>query len=676
MRRCGQLGIPYAETIGSPYFALQGLVAPELFVQYTEGVDGYTGPPERRRPLDSLKTLPHDLLAVRALLLCDPGRPLEQGSNQHRPNIDNVDIVGERSSSASNEPIAMPAVSPSSIDGQESTPSDDLEFDLSDIFAEENDAQVFVAAASPPARTQDSYMPPELPRERWQVVNRAGYEDSIEWFWSETEIGIDGDGWLPPRPKKAKKRNNDFKERGKNGRKSKRRARSIRGSWVSLDPVVCRAWCDALIERCHFSKRDIDEVLAECAGDTSVEDLRVHIMRALEGFGFAEKNESDVAASLWDQPTDVDPDELFTAVDAALNRSVTLPGTERLTMERASDEAELQALLAARQDLALEVLSHDSALQTAINLRLSGNRDGFSEMQKLSAWTDSGRPNHGKTWRAAVNAVEMLWLSEAEYRQVVSESGLRHQHEGDNRHLIRAFDQYTLLLTKTRTRYLPYVRRLVSRSLARQEEMEDAFQSATLGLFRALDLLNGKSASAFRYYLSQWVNAKFLQWRGNHDGLIRIPQNRLQDIRDFERARLTLKTSPSRPSERQALASQLGWDLERVAEFECLLRTSVPLTDVADDGEWGANPVADYMNKELSEVIDAAIERYDVRDAMVIRLYFGLDHAGDHTLEVIGSMLGVTRERIRQLRERMLERLRAFAKKTELHYFAEFEGEP
>lgn len=676
MRRCGQLGIPYAEAIGSPYFAQQGLVAPELFAQYTEGIEGYTGPADRRRPLDSLKTLPHDLHAVQALLSSSPTRPLAQVSDQHRPPVNHAIMVDQRSLSAASETLALSGASPSLSDSGDSTLAGDLEFDLTGIVEHEGDIPSFVAIVPPRVRAEDGYIPPELPRDRWQLADRAGYEHSIAWLMPDSDVVIDGDGWLRPHPKKDKRRNNDFKERGKNGRRSKRRARSIRGSWVSLEPVVCRAWCDALVERRHLSKRDVDELIAECDGDTAAEDLRIHVMRALEAFGFEEKHASDVEAVLWDCPIDVDPDELFTALDAALNRSVTLPGTERLIMERASDEAELQALLSARQELVQEILSHDSALQAAINLRKSGNRDSALELQTLSAWVDSGRPNHGKAWRAAVNAVQMLWLSEAEYHHVVNESVLKQQYEADAQQIIRAFNQYTLLLTKTQTRYLPYVRRLVSRSLARHEEMEDAFQSATLGLLRALDLLNGKSASAFRYYVSQWVNAKFLQWRGNHDYLIRIPLNRLRDVWDFERALMTSRTSASRLPEQQVLAAELGWDQERVAHSYQLMRTSVPLPDIADNGAWGANPVADYMSNELSEVIDAAISRYNARDAKVIRLYFGLDHTGDHTLEVIGSMLGVTRERIRQLRDRMLERLRTSANKTELHCFADFEVEP
>ena len=55
---------------------------------------------------------------------------------------------------------------------------------------------------------------------------------------------------------------------------SPRGARSIRDSWVSLDPNVCRAWCDAVFEKGFCMERDIDELIAECEGDASVEDQR------------------------------------------------------------------------------------------------------------------------------------------------------------------------------------------------------------------------------------------------------------------------------------------------------------------------------------------------------------------------------------------------------------------
>jgi RNA polymerase primary sigma factor len=64
------------------------------------------------------------------------------------------------------------------------------------------------------------------------------------------------------------------------------------------------------------------------------------------------------------------------------------------------------------------------------------------------------------------------------------------------------------------------------------------------------------------------------------------------------------------------------------------------------------------MDKFLSEEIESALRTLPPRDAKVLRLYFGVDGGREHTLEEIGGMLGVTRERVRQLRDRALRRLR------------------
>ena len=72
----------------------------------------------------------------------------------------------------------------------------------------------------------------------------------------------------------------------------------------------------------------------------------------------------------------------------------------------------------------------------------------------------------------------------------------------------------------------------------------------------------------------------------------------------------------------------------------------------------------------LTETIAEALSLLEVRDAKVLRLYFGLEGEREHTLEEIGNTLGVTRERIRQLRDRALRRLREGGKGDALESFA------
>ena len=83
---------------------------------------------------------------------------------------------------------------------------------------------------------------------------------------------------------------------------------------------------------------------------------------------------------------------------------------------------------------------------------------------------------------------------------------------------------------------------------------------------------------------------------------------------------------------------------------------SVPIALFIADEQ--GDPEEHAMERFLAEQIDMALSSLAPRDAKVLRLYFGLDGGREHTLEEIGGMLGVTRERVRQLRDRALKRLR------------------
>ena len=74
--------------------------------------------------------------------------------------------------------------------------------------------------------------------------------------------------------------------------------------------------------------------------------------------------------------------------------------------------------------------------------------------------------------------------------------------------------------------------------------------------------------------------------------------------------------------------------------------------------------------EDLAEAVRSALTTLEARDAKVLRLYFGLEGEREHTLEEIGNMLGVTRERIRQLRDRALRRLREGERGSALESFA------
>src|SRR3989454_1049273 len=136
-------------------------------------------------------------------------------------------------------------------------------------------------------------------------------------------------------------------------------------------------------------------------------------------------------------------------------------------------------------------------------------------------------------------------------------------------------------------------------------------------------------------------------------------------VRTAEYLRQTLRREPT-PEE---IADATRLSLEVVQSLAALntgdVRLDAPLDPDGDRSlieRFIAEDLPDTeeraMDRFLSDEIESALNTLQKRDAKVLRLYFGLDGGREHTLEEIGGMLGVTRERVRQLRDRALKRLR------------------
>ncbi len=148
-----------------------------------------------------------------------------------------------------------------------------------------------------------------------------------------------------------------------------------------------------------------------------------------------------------------------------------------------------------------------------------------------------------------------------------------------------------------------------------------------------------------------------------------MPLNRTADLSRVIRTSEALRQQFDREPTPEELASATGLSLEVVQSLAALntaeVRLDAPLDPegdrsmierfIADDQ---GDPEEQVMDRFLSDEIETALRTLPPRDAKVLRLYFGLDDDREHTLEEIGGMLGVTRERVRQLRDRALKRLR------------------
>jgi len=209
----------------------------------------------------------------------------------------------------------------------------------------------------------------------------------------------------------------------------------------------------------------------------------------------------------------------------------------------------------------------------------------------------------------------------------------------------------------------------------------DLIQEGNVGLVTAARKFDPDQGVKFISYAVWWIRQAILSALANQGRAVRVPLNRASDLarifREGERLKQELRREPT--TEEVAAAAKLTPEV--VESLQTLnaaeIRLDAPIGDTDDSQlverfivEEAAEPEADVEERLLAEQVERALDTLAPRDARVLRLYFGLEGGREHTLEEIGNMLGVTRERVRQLRDRALRRLREGELGTALESFA------
>jgi len=197
----------------------------------------------------------------------------------------------------------------------------------------------------------------------------------------------------------------------------------------------------------------------------------------------------------------------------------------------------------------------------------------------------------------------------------------------------------------------------------------DLIGEGNLGLLTAARKFDPDHGVKFISYAVWWIRQAILAAIARHGRTVRVPLNRTADLSRIIRVAENLRQERLREPTAEEIANITGLSVEIVQALAALNTADVRLDAPLDpDGDRTlvdrfvtdrfASSEDQVMDHFLSEEITAALRTLPARDARVLRLYFGLDGGKEHTLEEIGGMFGVTRERIRQLRDRALKRLR------------------
>jgi len=228
---------------------------------------------------------------------------------------------------------------------------------------------------------------------------------------------------------------------------------------------------------------------------------------------------------------------------------------------------------------------------------------------------------------------------------------------------------------------LRFVVSIAKRYQNRGVALSDLINEGNVGLLRAARKYDGTKGVKFISYAVWWVRQAIVHTLSEYAHTVRVPVGRAALMHRITMATNALRQELGREPSRQEVAASLDMPEDNVFESipigQSELSFDAPLHDndegrlldiFADDDS--SSPDEDVGSEDLAHSIDDAFSQLRDREAKVLRLYFGFDGNEEMTLEEIGHELGVTRERVRQIKERALGKLRRSETAPRLESFA------
>lgn len=199
--------------------------------------------------------------------------------------------------------------------------------------------------------------------------------------------------------------------------------------------------------------------------------------------------------------------------------------------------------------------------------------------------------------------------------------------------------------------------------------LADLINEGNLGLIRAAHRFDESRGIKFITYAVWWIRQALLQALADQGRVVRVPVSRAGALHKIGRRRAAMIQEHGREPTVEELATELDMSEEEVEKTLALAQSHLSLEAPVAPGDdnrlldylpdqFSRRPDEETFEKALTETINATLSTLKEREAVILRMYYGLDGDEPKTLEQIGRVMGITRERVRQIKEKALDRLR------------------
>ncbi len=208
---------------------------------------------------------------------------------------------------------------------------------------------------------------------------------------------------------------------------------------------------------------------------------------------------------------------------------------------------------------------------------------------------------------------------------------------------------------------------LANRYQGRGVAIQDLVQEGNIGLIRAIDKFDYRLGYRFSTYATWWIRQGMLRAIHQQGRLIRIPSHMLEKFRQHVRSRDATRAQGIGPSLDAQIEGEVGENEEGMSLLMEVMRDPVSLdAPVTDDGldleevitdEAARHPEDEIIDQDLRRKLRASLTDLPLREEIILRMRYGIDLPSQHTLEEVGQLFKLTKERIRQIEARALRRL-------------------